>query len=133
MAVAPIAVIVQAALEIGPLDEARDVAILGGVKFPAILAQFRRHVGEVQRGENVLLGFAIEPQLGVARFLFAFEQAVFIEPQATFDGAAAHHDVVFLAAGEVGEGAGVFRIIHHPQVRLNAALEQHAGLGIAGG
>ena len=73
----------------------------------AILAQFRRHVGEVQRGENVLLGFAIEPQVGVARFLFAFEQAVFIEPQATFDGAAAHHDVVFLA-GEVGEGAGVF-------------------------
>ena len=38
MAVAPIAVIVQRAFEVGPFNEARDIAALGSGKFTAILA-----------------------------------------------------------------------------------------------
>ena len=38
MAVAPIAVIVQRAFEVGPFNEAREVSVLRGVEFTAILA-----------------------------------------------------------------------------------------------
>ena len=38
MAVAPIGVIVQRAFEVGPFNEARDVSVLRGVEFTAILA-----------------------------------------------------------------------------------------------
>ena len=58
-AVAPVGVVVQRALEIGPLDEARDFARLAGVELTLVLAQLRRDVGEVERGEDVLLGFAV--------------------------------------------------------------------------
>ena len=46
-AIAPVAVIMQRALEISPFNEARDVVRLGSLKLPAILAQFRWHIGQV--------------------------------------------------------------------------------------
>ena len=130
-AIAPVGVVVQRALEIGPLDEARDFARLAGVELTLVLAQLRRDVGEVERGEDVLLGFAVEPQLGVAGFLGAFEQAVLVEAQAAGDGALAHGDVVLFAAGEVGLRERILGVADDAQVALDSALENDAGLGVA--
>ena len=54
------------------------MASLASLEFALVLAQLRRDVGEVERGENVFLSFAVEPQLGVAGFLGAFEKAVLV-------------------------------------------------------
>ncbi len=60
-----------------------------------------------------------------------FEKAVFVEAQAALDGALAHDDVVLLAAGEIGQGERKFRVADHAQIRLDAARQNHAGLGLA--
>ena len=82
-------------------------------------------------GINFVFGGAGHAKFRVARFLLGLEQAVFVEPQTARDGALPHHYVVFLAAGEVREREGKFFIRHHAQVGLNAAGENHAGLGVA--
>ena len=45
----------------------------------------------------------------------------------------AHYDVVLFAAGEIRQRTGELGILHYAQIGLNAALEQHASLGAAGG
>ena len=96
-----------------------------------VLAQLWLHVGQVQFAENVFLRVARQAERGVAGFLGGAEETVFVEAQAARDGPLAHDDVVLLAAGEVGEREGILGVAHHAQVGLNAALDYHAGLGVA--
>jgi len=109
----------------------REGVFLGGGKFAEVLAQFGRDVHQAKLLENLPFRLALDQQGGVARFDVGFEQAVFVEPQAALDGALAHDDVMLLAAGEIGEGEGKFRVAYHAQIRLDAALQHDTGLGIA--
>ncbi len=100
-------------------------------EFAGVLAQLRLHEVESEFRINLLLAVARHEQLRIARFLLRSEQAVFIEPQAARDGALAHHDVVLLAAGEIGERERILRVAHHAQVGLNSAFQHHAGFRLA--
>ena len=131
MAVAPVGMIVERAAQLGPFDEAREFAFFGGGEFAVVLAQFRRDVGEVELRVNFLLGLAGDKQFGVAGFLLGFEEAVFVEAEAALDGALAQDDVVFLAAGEIEQGVGIFGIADDAQIRLDAAGQNDGGLGFA--
>ena len=96
-----------------------------------IFAQLGRHERQIQSGKNFRFVPAGHEQFGIAGFDFGFEQAVFIQTQAALNRALAHHDIVFLAAGEIGEGKRKFPVTDHPQVALHAAFEKDARLRLA--
>ena len=121
----------ERATEVGPLEQARELASLGGGELAVVLAQLRLDVSQIQCAEDVFLRVAGQAERGVAGLLGRAEEAVFVEAQAARDGPLAHDDVVLLAAGEVGEREGILRVAHHAQVGLDAALDNHAGLGVA--
>ena len=131
VAVAPGGVIVQRALQVRPLDQARERPLLGQRDLAHVLAHLRRDIVQAELLEDLLLGPALDQQLRVARFLLRAEQAVFVQPQAAINRPLAHDDVVLLAAGEIHQRRGILRVADHPQVGLDAALQQHAGLGLA--
>ena len=121
-AITPVRVVVQRALEIGPFDELRQLVLFRRGKLTLVLAQLRGNVRKVEFLINLLFGPAGDQQFRVARLLLRLEEAVFVEPQSAFDGALAHHDIVFLAPGEIGQRERKFRVADHPQIGLNAAL-----------
>ena len=121
----------QRALEVRPLDQARQRPLLRQRDFAHVLAHLRRDIVQAELLEHLLLGPAFHQQLRVARFLLGMEQAVFVQPQPAIDRALAHDDVMLLAAGEIQQRRGILRVADHPQVGLDAALQQHAGLGFA--
>ena len=96
-----------------------------------IFPQFGRHVGHPQLLENLTFLLASDPQGRIPGLFAASEESVLIEPQASCDGPLAHHDIVFFRAGEIGQGEREFDIRHHPQIGLDAALQNHARLGFA--
>ena len=121
-AITPVRVVVQRALEIGPFDELWQLVLFRRGKLALVLAQLRRNVRKVEFLINLLFGPAGDQQFRVARLLLRLEEAVFVEAQSAFDGALAHHDIVFFASGEIGQRERKFRVADHPQIGLNAAL-----------
>ena len=117
---------VDVAAEIGGGDEPGQGLALGGLDFTAVLAQLRRHRLEVQRGVDVLLAGARDPLL----VLDAIEP-VLVQLQAAPQGAVAQRDVVRLRPGEVLHRRPQAVAWHQPQVGLESAPEQHAGLRLA--
>jgi hypothetical protein len=130
-AVGPVGVIVEGAFEVGPFDEAGEVVVFGGGELAVVLAEFRGDELEAEAVEDFLFGMAADQELGVAGFLGGAEESVFIEAQAAGNGALAHDDVVFLAAGEVGEGEGVLGVGDHAEVGLHTVAKVNTGFGVA--
>ena len=96
-----------------------------------IFAQFRLDIGQIQLRKNPGFSRAGHEQFRVARFFLRFEQAVFVEPQTSRNGSLTHDDVVLLVAGKIHQREGIFLVADHAQVGLNAALQNHARLGVA--
>jgi hypothetical protein len=130
VAVAPGGVIVKRAAEFGPFKQAWELPLLCCEKFAVVFAQFGRDVSEVELLKNFLFSFARDEKFGIAGFLLRLEEAVFVEAQTALNGTLAHDDVVFLAAGEIGESEGKFGITHDAEVSLNAAGDDDCGLGV---
>ena len=128
--VAPRRVIVQRAAEVRPFEQAWDFPALRGGKLAVILAQFGRHVGQVQRLKNLLLRAARQPQRRIAGFFRRAKHPVFIEPQPAGNRALTHDDVVFFAPGEIRERERILFVRHDSQIGLDAARQDHAGLRI---
>ena len=123
--------IMQRAFELRPFEQLGQRAFFAGGEFAMVFTQFRRHVRQIERRKNLRLVRTLDQQFWIARFLLGFEQAVFVEPQAALNRALAHDDVVFLAAGEIGEGERKLRVAHDAQIALDAALEQDRRLRVA--
>ena len=123
----------QRPLQIGPFDEARQVIFLPGGKFAVILAQFRRNKRQIQRRKNVLLRLAGNAQLRVAGFLLGLEQPIFIQAQPARNRPLAHPNIMFFAAGEIGQRGRKLGVTHHPQITLDPPLQDDAGLRFAPG
>ncbi len=99
LAVAGGGVAVERSAQLGPLDEARDFFLLGGLDLAEVFAQLGRDVLQAERGEEFLLGAALDQfALVILGFLFLGrdEQAPFAELFALRDGALAHGDVCSL-------------------------------------
>src|SRR5262245_16352433 len=128
MAVAPGRVVVERAVQVRPFDQAWQGAFFSRGEFALVLTQFRRDVVQIEFCKHLLLGPARHEQLGIARFFFRLEQAVFIETQAALDRALAHDDVVLLVPGEIHQREWILGVAHHAQVGLNAAFQDYARL-----
>jgi 3' terminal RNA ribose 2'-O-methyltransferase Hen1 len=132
-AVAPSGMVVEGAFELRPFDEAGKLIFFGGGDFAVVFAEFGRDVNKTELMENFFFGAAGDEEGGVAGFDGGFEKAVFVQAQAAFDGALAHDNVVFLAAGEVSEGEGKFGVADDAEIGLNAAFDNDGGFGFAVG
>lgn len=75
--------------------------------------------------------FGVAGDEGFGVIFFDVEESPFGEFHAAGDAALAHGDVVFFAAGEVGEGVGELEVGDDAEVALDAVLEEHGGFGLA--
>ena len=117
---------VQVAAQIGLLDETRQRSSLRSLDFATPLPQFGRDIRQAQRSIDFVLVRA--SQLAV---IVQTKQSVFVELQATREGAVPQRDVVGLRSREVLQRrAGAFGR-HDPQVGLKAAGEEDARLRVA--
>ncbi len=110
---------VQVAADVGEFDEFGQAVFERGFDFAAVLAQLGRNPGEAEGGVNFLFGFAGDA-LATLSVGIELEQAVFIEREAKLQGAAAHQDVVLLAAGEILHGCAVAFLRERAQIHLQA-------------
>ena len=118
--------------QVGDLDEGRQPAVPRGLDLARVLAQLRRHLGQVE--EPVHLGLGGEgPQLGrgpgrdLALVVEAGE-ALLRQAPAAVAGDPAEADVVLLAAGEVDEVRPGLARRHRHEVDLRPAGQPHGGL-----
>ena len=126
LAVAGPGVIVKRAAEIGQLDQLRQVAFLRRFDFATVFAKGGIDVAQAERA--VEIGLVVDLwRRGFAAF--GGSEAIFVQGESLFEGAAAESDVVFLAAGEVGQSEGVFLIGHGAEIALDAVFQADRGFG----
>lgn len=133
VAIAPGGVVVEGTLEVGPFEQARDGPFFGGFELAQIFPQFGWDEVEAELLEDFGFVATGDEEFGIAGFFLGSEQAVFVESEATFDGAVTHDDVVLLAAREIHLGEGKFAVGHDAEVGLEATFQQDAGFGFAFG
>ena len=108
----------------------------GRCEFAAVFPQLCRD--EIKANGLIKLGLIADHRDFRRGLLFCFRrghgqrgQAILIQGPAAFERAVAHLDVVFLAAGEVIQGEGVFGRLDHAKIALNPGVQPHTGLGRA--
>ena len=107
----------------GPFSASRDLA--------GVFAHLRRYGAKPELLVNLLFRAAGGQEPRVAGLFLGVEEAVLVETQAAVDCPLPQHDIVLLAPGEVEQGGRELGVAHHPEVALDAAFRQDAGLGIA--
>src|SRR3990167_5383427 len=104
-AVAPRRVHVKRALEVSPLEQARQGALVGALDLTQPLAQLGRNEGQIQLGVEILL--ARDRQA-----LLAAKEAVLVDRDPARSSSAANLDVVGLGAGKVMKGGSEFSLLN---------------------
>ena len=113
--------------------------VFGRLEFAAVFAQLRRNKIEIERAIQVPFHprtaefsavrlFSPGPLLWIGR---QRRKPIFIQGPTAFQRAAAHLDVVLLAAGKVIERERIFGRADHAQIALNAGAQSHARFGRA--
>ena len=116
---------VQVALDVGQLQQRRQLVLAGGLQLAAVLAQLGRHVGHAQQLVDLLLGRARVGGLGLVH-----RHAVLADVDAPAHGGGAQRLVVASGAGEVLEQVAELVLGHDPQVHRDVL---HRGGARAGG
>ena len=98
----------------------------GGLELTVGLAQLGRDPRQAERGIDALLRLT-----GDAPVVTHTEEAVLVQLESEPECAVAEGDVVRLGAGEVLHRRAAARGRHEPEIRLLAASQQHARLGLA--
>ena len=110
----------------GVLDQLRQRAVARGLDLAAVLAQLGRDPGQPDGGVDRLLRVPGDA-------LLAPEHPVLVDLQIALLGHAADDDVVRLGTGEVLERCAVALLRDHPQVDLDAVLQDHGAAGWSAG
>ena len=94
------------------LHERRHHARLGSLDLARVLPKLRRHPGQAQGRENVLLACAGDEDI-------VAEEAILVHLDAELFRAAPHGHVVLLASREVVQGEGEFLRGDDPQIGVD--------------
>ena len=117
-AVRPVRVHVEVALQVGELDEARQLAVARRLELAPVLAQLRRNPGVAE----VRVDAPPRPRPGRSRRSRRLENAVLGDREAAPDGVLPQRDVVVLRAGEVLEQVAVALRRNDAEVEAKAVV-----------
>ena len=126
LAVAPVAVHMQVAAQVGFRYQVGQAAAAGGLQLVGAPPEFGGDPGQAEAGVE---GFLVGEMLGHAGFNYG--NAVLVERQALPVGVVPQPDVVLLAAGEVLEHCAHPVGLAEAQVNLDAGRYYHRGFGVA--
>ena len=131
MAVAGVGVAVERPAQVFERHQFRQPVGDGGFDLAEVFAQLGRDVIHAQRTVKLPLVTDLG-QRGVPALFLGFggdADAVVVDgPAVIFERVAAQGDVMFLAAGEMVQRVGIFRVADQPQVALDAVGQTHGHL-----